>query len=242
MSAKSFFSKVLNKDMDSVICRLIDMPKGVYDQLPGEAGAKFLTTEQYAILRDKGITAFDLSKQVHKGMYAPRRTLVFNDEFMTTISCEKNAINFDTYRPMVSVVIGSYDACGKMGWEDFGVEFGRDDRYHMCAYKSARVRTTLDANEVSARLTDAVNYNGGVKAHNPFKTLISDTKTRLCYDHIEIPNANKPQVYCDSRLYNVDSTLPEIVSDATANGSSVYDHVMTMVGLNLTAEDYTSIM
>lgn len=236
MSAKSFFSKIIKQDMDSVICRLIDMPKGVYDQLPGDAGSKFLTAEQYNILRERGVTAFDLSKQLHTAIYSPRKTLVFNDEFMTTISCEKNQINKDTYRPMVNVVIGSY-ADGKLGWEDFGVEFGRDDKYFMSTYKSARARTSLDGAEVSSRLTEVVNFNGGVKAHNPFRTMIGDIKTRLCYDHIEIPNATKPYIYCDSRMYNVETTLPEIVADATKNNSSVYDYVMTMVGLNPTAED-----
>ena len=241
MTAKSFFSKILKQDMDSIICRLIDMPKGVYDKLPGEAGSKFLTDEQYALLRDKGVSAFDLSKQIHTGMYSPRKTLVFDDEFLTTISCEKNQINRDTYRPMVSVVIGSY-ADGKLGWEDFGVEFGRDDKYFVGAYKSARARTSLNQDEVRSALQEVMATNGVVKGHNPFKTLIADTKTRLCYDHIEIPNATKPYIYCDSCMYNVATTLPEIVADATSNGSSVYEHIMTMVGLNPETEDnYSSL-
>ncbi len=241
MSAKSFFSKILKQDMDSVICRLIDMPKGVYDQLPGDNGSKFLTAEQYAMLKEKGVTAFDLSKQIHTGMYSPRKTLVFDDEFLTTISCEKNAINFDTYRPMVSVVVGSYTD-GQIGWEDYGVEFGRDDRYRMCAYKGARVRTSLDEDAVRTSLQNVMTTNGVVKGHNPFKTIMSDVKTRYSYDHIEIPNGAKPFVYCNSRMFNVGKTLSEIAVDATIAERKIFDQTFAELGINLVDEDENSII
>ena len=241
MSAKSFFSKLLNQDMDSVICRLIDMPKGVYDELPGDAGSKFLTEEQYAILKARGITSFDLSKRIHSGMYSTRKTLVFDEDFLTTISCEKNLVNKDSYRPMVSVVIGGYED-NQMGWENFEIEYGRDERYSMCSYKGARVRTSLDEDAVRTSLQNLMENNGVVKGHNPFKTIMSDTKTRFSYDHVEIPNGTKTHVICNSRMFNVGKTLPELVVDATISGNKLFDQAFSAMGIDLTNEDENSIV
>lgn len=174
MSGMNLFQKIRTDAIDLAVCKALNIPKLIYEKLPGLNGEKFFTEEEYKTLRFARITNYDLLKNTEMDKDMSRKTLLLNS--LGVLKC----ISYSSSFPMGSGTIKSFLEVGgaKNGQIDSEhFVFVRDDVNYkdvkLSAYVGVRALTELGKNEISEMVSPYDDSNS-TKLKNTYWNLAND--------------------------------------------------------------------